>query len=340
VEIHISETLQGAGGVGGLVMSEDLPPAPAAPVPYFPTYDGNGNITAWVDSNGHEVARQRYDAFGNLIARTGAAPSSYGFSTKPIDQVTGLLYYGYRYYDPVTGRWPSRDPIGEAGGINLYGFVRNKGVSRIDILGLLRFSNDDPHMVPGQDPLSVDEVPKIKECEIWIYVSHLSDVAGGVLTGKIFGDLKNDQTIKSLDLRSKNPCARVGFLPCLPQTGRRHAINYIKRNEQSYLDAMILTLPVKDVMVENHEGADKEGKNAKQMITAARDEAKKIAKDQLCTCSCKCKSIKIHVQLFGASHLPEGPDNTFISNFVIGRSWKPLFTDIIVPCERENNYKQ
>jgi RHS repeat-associated protein len=46
-----------------------------------------------------------------------------------------VTYYGYRYYDPVTGRWPSRDPIGEQGGINLYGFVYNNSHSWIDILG-------------------------------------------------------------------------------------------------------------------------------------------------------------------------------------------------------------
>ena len=46
--------------------------------------------------------------------------------------------YGYRYYDPVTGRWPSRDPIGEKGGVNLYCFVGNDGANWIDILGLAK----------------------------------------------------------------------------------------------------------------------------------------------------------------------------------------------------------
>ena len=44
--------------------------------------------------------------------------------------------YGYRYLDPLTGRWPSRDPIGERGGPNLYGFVGNDGVNWIDVLGM------------------------------------------------------------------------------------------------------------------------------------------------------------------------------------------------------------
>jgi uncharacterized protein RhaS with RHS repeats len=47
-----------------------------------------------------------------------------------------VAVYGYRYYDPVTGRWPSRDPIEERGGVNLYGFAGNDGVSRFDKLGL------------------------------------------------------------------------------------------------------------------------------------------------------------------------------------------------------------
>ena len=46
-----------------------------------------------------------------------------------------VTYYGYRYYDPITGRWPSRDPIEERGGINLYGFVGNDGVNALDVLG-------------------------------------------------------------------------------------------------------------------------------------------------------------------------------------------------------------
>jgi uncharacterized protein RhaS with RHS repeats len=44
--------------------------------------------------------------------------------------------YLYRYYDPLTGRWPSRDPIEEEGGMNLYGFVGNDGVGSWDYLGM------------------------------------------------------------------------------------------------------------------------------------------------------------------------------------------------------------
>jgi hypothetical protein len=54
--------------------------------------------------------------------------------------------YGYRYYDPITGRWPSRDPIEERGGWNLYGFVGNDGVNRWDLYGLFTLKNAEARL--------------------------------------------------------------------------------------------------------------------------------------------------------------------------------------------------
>ena len=53
----------------------------------------------------------------------------------PVADTVHVTDYQYRYMDPLTGRWPSRDPIGERGGKNLYGFVRNDGVTQMDLLG-------------------------------------------------------------------------------------------------------------------------------------------------------------------------------------------------------------
>ena len=47
-----------------------------------------------------------------------------------------VRFYGFRYYDPETGRRPNRDPIEERGGLNLYGFVVNDRVNRGGFLGL------------------------------------------------------------------------------------------------------------------------------------------------------------------------------------------------------------
>ena len=105
-----------------------------------------------------------YDAFGRMTSVTsplspsaphppplerglggggaaGGLPFSFRFSTKYWDGETGLYYYGYRYLKPKLGRWLNRDPIGERGGINLYGFVGNNPVSKWDKLGLVTYKN-------------------------------------------------------------------------------------------------------------------------------------------------------------------------------------------------------
>ncbi len=76
--------------------------------------------------------------FGEVIRATGpmAKVNPLRFSTKYQDDDTDLLYYGYRYYNPSTGRWISRDPAAEGAGANLLDFVANSPVSRIDAQGL------------------------------------------------------------------------------------------------------------------------------------------------------------------------------------------------------------
>jgi RHS repeat-associated protein len=55
----------------------------------------------------------------------------------PTATASGVPYYGYRYYNPELGRWVNRDPIGELGGLNVYGFVGNESISSGDYLGLM-----------------------------------------------------------------------------------------------------------------------------------------------------------------------------------------------------------
>jgi RHS repeat-associated protein len=66
-----------------------------------------------------------------------------------------VTYYAYRYYDPLTGRWPSRDPIEEEGGINLYGFVGNDGIGEIDVLGQESNESVDYFTVKGAAQLFI-----------------------------------------------------------------------------------------------------------------------------------------------------------------------------------------
>jgi len=99
--------------------------------------------------------------FGEVLRATGpmATANPFRFSTKFQDDETGLLYYGYRYYDLSTGRWSSRDRIGERGGKNLYAFVRNDSIRFWDALGneTAYFKFHDQYVAevtPGLYPLS------------------------------------------------------------------------------------------------------------------------------------------------------------------------------------------
>jgi RHS repeat-associated protein len=101
-----------------------------------------------------------------LEAKTGAIEQPFGFSTERTDPKTGLVYYGYRFYHPDMERWLNRDPIGEEGGINLYGFVENNPVNWIDPWGLIyecdgNFYDDDGNLIGerGLEDLWTDLIP-------------------------------------------------------------------------------------------------------------------------------------------------------------------------------------
>ncbi|WP_157210793.1 RHS repeat-associated core domain-containing protein [Verrucomicrobium spinosum] len=129
----VSGTWDGAGGIGGLVAIEEEGGRRLLVVD-----DGLGNITALINQvNGETVAKFDYTPYGELKVSSGdvnACPFRY--QSKYYDAETGLSYFGFRYYSAKLGRWISRDPLGEAGGFNLYGYCGNDPVNRWDYLGM------------------------------------------------------------------------------------------------------------------------------------------------------------------------------------------------------------
>jgi RHS repeat-associated protein len=87
------------------------------------------------------AARYRYDPYSRLLSSSGplAGANLYRFASKEVNpnypDAGGYYYFGYRFYDPNLQRWLNRDPLGEAGGINLYAFLRNMPTAFVDPFG-------------------------------------------------------------------------------------------------------------------------------------------------------------------------------------------------------------
>jgi RHS repeat-associated protein len=101
---------------------------------YYLTYDQVGSLRVVADASGNVVKRIDYDSFGNIIEDTDPAfEVSFGFAGGLHDKDTGLVRFGFRDYDPDTGRWTAKDPILFVGGdVDLYGYCLNDPISRID----------------------------------------------------------------------------------------------------------------------------------------------------------------------------------------------------------------
>ena len=101
-------------------------------------YDGNKNVSEVFSSDSEIVAHYDYAPFGAVTTQRGesTATNPWRFSCEYADDELGCDYYNYRHYEPVMGRWMSRDPIGEEGGLGLYGFYRNSAVIGFDVLGM------------------------------------------------------------------------------------------------------------------------------------------------------------------------------------------------------------
>ena len=114
--------------------------SPGSTNTYYAVKDHLGSVHALVDSSGNIVAQYAYDAWGNLLShfRTSELsnfPLRFLWQGREYSHATGLYNFRARWYDPVTGRWLSKDPIGLEGGLNLYVFCENDPVNNCDPYG-------------------------------------------------------------------------------------------------------------------------------------------------------------------------------------------------------------
>jgi RHS repeat-associated protein len=154
--LDLSGSLEGAGGIGGLLArSEPSTFSPQLSTAFYQA-DGNGNITALMNENEVLVAKYIYDPYGNIIAASGPLSDAnlYRFSSKEWHANSGLVYYLYRYYEPSLQRWLNRDPIEEQGGIDLHSLVHNGPSCDYDAFGAAPMSN---YSVPIPGPIFPEE---------------------------------------------------------------------------------------------------------------------------------------------------------------------------------------
>ncbi len=87
------------------------------------THDGNKNVSEVISANDAIAAHYDYAPFGATILQSGdsASTNPWRFSSEYAEDDTATVYYNYRHYEPVMGRWLSRDSIEESGGINCWG---------------------------------------------------------------------------------------------------------------------------------------------------------------------------------------------------------------------------
>jgi RHS repeat-associated protein len=150
---------------------------------YTPIHDLSGNVIALVDPSNQEIAESYaftafgqetiYHSSGKMIEKS-ALGNPWRFSDKRVDEETGLVFFGARYYDPEVGRWITPDPLGYADGPNLYAYVHNNPINSFDRFG---FATENEPASNGDDlwkeeivygPRCVGISWIIGECYEWI----------------------------------------------------------------------------------------------------------------------------------------------------------------------------
>jgi RHS repeat-associated protein len=228
--------------------------------------DGLGSTLTVTNSSGSSLAQYAYEPFGNTTITSGSSTNSYQYTGRENDG-TGLYFYRSRYYSPTLQRFVSEDPIGIAGGINLYAYVSNGPISSKDSFGMARdcFASwcggvprnplpgrKDPSGAGGA-PTNPDGTPNPREPNP--AVTAATDVAGIVaaVSPKVGGVLGPATAIASVLNNPSLPNIGLNAVGLIPELSLPTAIIGAEADLATYVEGRILQAAPVD-FVNNGEG--------------------------------------------------------------------------------------
>ncbi|AXI63129.1 toxin [Pseudomonas kribbensis] len=203
-ELHRITVATGTGEVTCLHWVTGKPPGIDADRLCYSHSDHLGSSVTEIDQRAQVISRESYYAFGatSSMAARSQIEADYKFtrySGKEMD-VTGLYYYGARYYAPWLCRWVSADPAGTVDGLNLYAFVSNNPLRFVDPSGgakaesvIMLYSGFVSTLegIAGQTLVQIDNVIHQKNIKRNLLANTVGEVVTGILSyeaGNIGGE--------------------------------------------------------------------------------------------------------------------------------------------------------
>ena len=201
-----------------------------SPITRFYTHDGNKNVSEVIASNNDVSAHYEYAPFGAvIICRDGTSQPSnlptpqlalanpWRFSSEYAEDDTATVYYNYRHYEPVMGRWLRRDQIGEMVSMNVYCWCENNSACKYDKLGLegwtfsaTKYDKEASDYCPGMRVIVTYEMNSDeKKCCDAVVVYRYVRMKGG--NGGLEGDYVLDGTADQSVVDMTNPS--IGSAP-------------------------------------------------------------------------------------------------------------------------------
>ncbi|UDQ98384.1 RHS repeat-associated core domain-containing protein [Lentisphaerota bacterium WC36G] len=256
-------------------------------------------------TNGAIINKYDYSPFGQLAKTDENVENVFKFSSEYAEKETGLIYYNYRYYNPTTGKWLKRDPIQEAGGLNLYGFALNSAINYWDNLGLKEYCLWEPTGSKIAKSISSGAPKSFSNNEKWLKGKGVKGQPNYIYWEKYvrncyYNPFEEDGSVENCAViimighagyvsnihNYKIPkCSRVGTLGC-----------YSGKNAQPPKENQIKDFPKPEGKIgwskdSTSAGYESFGKLVKASIEFAEAEAETMSQD----CKCKCEKITIYI---------------------------------------------